>query len=158
MEWLERNGGNWCWEFETSRIWEQLAAVFKGGPSCRASLPGWERPGGVAREPGRSPTWTSIKLLTLLVIISLFFGVLFNHSPMFLLLKFWVNLLLLSEAGTHPGGRPTMPPAAESPASPSFRSNTPYFMFSTGHTCWISEFRTFNLRFCTYMSKISTVV
>ena len=35
---------------------------------------------------------------------------------------------------TDPGGRPTMP--AASPDSPSLRSNTPYFMFSTRHTCW----------------------
>ena len=40
---------------------------------------------------------------------------------------------------THPGGRPTMAPASP-PASPSFRSNTPYFMFSTGHTCWEGKF------------------
>ena len=54
-----------------------------------------------------------------------------------------VSLLLILPPGwhfwTHPGGRPTMAPDSP-PASPSFRSNTPYFMFSTGHTCWEGKF------------------
>ena len=151
-------------------------------PSCRAFLPGWEPLEEVVREPGRSRTWTNVKLLTpfcrtsspipwlflwdhgsfvsfcLLPLGFIFAKTRLNLGANFnaclcCLLSFYFNILLLCflhvslslilppiwHFWTHPGGRPTMAPASP-PASPSFRSNTPYFMFSTGHTCWEGKF------------------
>ena len=153
MEWLERNGGNWCWEFETSRIWEQLAAVFKGGPSCRASLPGWERPGGVARVPGRSPTWTSIKLLILLVIIShslafypiMLLLILLSILPCFYFLNFEsISYCCLRQGLTQVGGRrcrqqlnlQPRPPFAQTHHTSCSAQGTRAELVNFGHSIW----------------------